>query len=86
MACASAHYEEMEDLVAAEVFVLAVEQRQLQCVDHAAYCINDPACQQPSNAAGDRLFKSCVNASTQVHPIPMYSTDDTHFGQYTKML
>ena len=37
-----------------------------------------------ANAAGVREFKICPNARTQVHPIPIYKTEETHFGHYTK--
>ena len=36
MAGASAHYEEVKDLVAAEIFMLTVEKREFQRVDDAA--------------------------------------------------
>lgn len=47
MAEASAHDEEMEDLVGAEIFMLRVEDRQFQRVDHTADGIDDAAGEQP---------------------------------------
>ena len=44
MACASAHYEQMEDLMAAEILMPAVEDRQFQRIDHSPHSIDDPAC------------------------------------------
>ena len=41
MAEASAHDEEMEDLVGAEIFMLRVEDRQFQRVDHTADGVDD---------------------------------------------
>lgn len=48
VAGASAHDEEMEDLVAAEVLVLAVKDRELQRVDHTAHGVDDASCEEPS--------------------------------------
>ena len=47
MAEASAHDEEMEDLVGAEIFMLRVEDRQFQRVDHTADGIDDAAGEKP---------------------------------------
>ena len=47
MAEASAHDEEMEDLVGAEIFMLRVEDRQVQRVDHTADGIDDAAGEKP---------------------------------------
>lgn len=44
VACASAHYEEMKNLMAAEIFMSAVEDWELQRINHAADGIDDPAC------------------------------------------
>jgi len=52
MAGASAHHEQMEDLVAPEILVPAVEKRQLQSVDHAADRVNDAACQKLAKGGG----------------------------------
>ena len=46
-----AHDKKMEDLMGSEEGMPAVKQRELQCVDHTAYCINDPACQKPEKSA-----------------------------------
>ena len=50
MAEASAHDEEMEDLVGAEIFMLRVEDRQFQSVDHAADRVDDPAGEEPGES------------------------------------
>lgn len=44
VACASAHHEEMENLVASEVFVLTVKDRYLQRVYDASRRIDETAC------------------------------------------
>jgi len=38
---ASAHYEQMKDFMASEILMLAVENRELQCVDDTANSIDD---------------------------------------------
>ena len=48
MAGTSAHHEEVEDFVAAEILMLSVENRKLQCIDHTADCVNDSAGEKPS--------------------------------------
>lgn len=50
VADASAHDEEVEDLVGAEVFVACIEEGKLQCVDDAAYGVDDAAGQKPSES------------------------------------
>ena len=52
MAEASAHDEEMEDLVGAEIFMLRVEDRQFQRVDDSADGIDNAACQKPAEGGG----------------------------------
>ena len=47
MAEASAHDEEMEDLMGAEIFVFRVEDRQFQRVDHAADGVDDATGEKP---------------------------------------
>ena len=51
MACASAHYKQMEDLMAAEILMSAVEDRQFQRIDHSPRGIDDPACKKPSEGS-----------------------------------
>jgi hypothetical protein len=43
-----------------------------------------PPVKSHPKAEGLMAFKIFVNASTHVQPIPMYKTEDTHFGQYTQ--
>lgn len=50
VAQASAHDEQMEDLVRAEILVFGVEERQLQGVDDAAHGVDDAARQEPGKA------------------------------------
>ena len=52
MARASAHYEQVEDLMAPEILMSAVEYGQLQCIDHSAHSVDNPAGKEPSE--GDR--------------------------------
>ena len=52
MAGASAHYKQVENLVTAEIFMPAVEERELQRVNDTAHRIDDAACQQPSERCG----------------------------------
>ena len=52
MAGASGHYEQMEDLVASEIFVLIVENRKFECIDDTAYSIDDTAGKEPSECRG----------------------------------
>ena len=48
VAHASAHYEEVEDLVRTEVFMAVIEDWELQCIDDAADRVDDTACQKPA--------------------------------------
>lgn len=57
MACASAHYEEMEDLVASEVFVPVIKEGQLQGIDHAAHGVDNAACQEPAECSGRHVVQ-----------------------------
>ena len=41
MAETSTHYEQMKDFMASEILMLAVENRELQCVDDTANSIDD---------------------------------------------
>lgn len=50
VAGASAHDKEVEDLMAAEIFMPAVEDRELQCIDHAADRVNNSSCQKPAKS------------------------------------
>jgi len=67
MAEASAHDEEMEDLVGAEIFVFRVEDRQLQRVDHAADGVDDTAGQQPCKG-GRRESRNDLADRHDAHP------------------
>ena len=49
MTDASAHYEQMKDFLASEILMLAVENRELQCVDDTANCIDDTTCLPAGN-------------------------------------
>ena len=71
MACASAHYEQVENLMASKILVPGVEEWI-------------PPARSHPKAAGDKALSIWVNASTQVQPIPIYSTEETHFGQNTQ--
>lgn len=51
MADTSTHYKKMKDLMAAEVFMAAVKDRQFQCVDDTANRIDNAACQKPSECS-----------------------------------
>lgn len=48
VAHASAHHEEVEDLVRTEVFMAVIEDWELQCIDDAADRVDDTACQKPA--------------------------------------
>ena len=48
MAGTSEHDKEVEDFVAAEILMLTVENRKLQCIDHTADCVEDSAGEKPS--------------------------------------
>ena len=43
MTKASSHDEQMKDLMGTKVFVIGVEYRKLQGVDHAAQGVDDPS-------------------------------------------
>ena len=45
VAGASGHDEQVKDFVAAEILVPAVEQRELQSVDHTAHGIDNTSCE-----------------------------------------
>ena len=72
VADASAHNEEVEDLVASEVFMFVIENRYFQCINNTADCVDiiPPASSHPKAAKGI-LRKICANARTHVHPIPI---------------
>ena len=57
VAGASAHDEEMEDLVAAEVFMPAVEDWKLQRVDHTAHGVDDPSGEEPSEGCRGHIVQ-----------------------------
>lgn len=52
MAEASGHDEEVKNLVGAEAFVAAVENRKLQGIDYSAGGINDSPGQKPAESSG----------------------------------
>ena len=56
----SGHYKQMKDLMASEIFVLIVKDWKLQSI----------ASSHPK-AAGLKEFSNCVNARTQVQPMPI---------------
>ena len=43
----TSHDEQMEDFMGAEIFVMGVEDGEFQRIDHAAYSVDDAACQEP---------------------------------------
>lgn len=47
MAEAAAHDEEVEDFMGAEVFMPAVEERELEGIDYSTDGIDDASCQKP---------------------------------------
>ena len=67
----SGHYKQMKDLMASEIFVLIVKDWKLQSIDHAANGVDDTTGQQHPKAAGLKEFSNCVNARTQVQPMPI---------------
>ena len=57
MAGASAHYKQVENLVTAEIFMPAVEERELQCVNDTADCIYNSTGKKPVECG----FWKCIN-------------------------
>lgn len=57
MADAAAHDKQVEDLMGAEIFVVGVEEGELQCVDHTAHSVDDASCQQPQEGGGGQSVK-----------------------------
>ena len=57
MTDASAHDEEMEDLVGAEIFMLRIEDRKLQRIDHTADGIDDAAGQKPAEPCARQVVE-----------------------------
>ena len=56
MTKAAAHYKEMKDLMRAKVFVSVVKDGKLQCIDNAAYCVDDASRQEPAKCStGERI-------------------------------
>ena len=53
----SGHYKQMKDLMASEIFVLAVENRKLQSIDNAANCIDDTTGKKPSKSGSRKGMK-----------------------------
>ena len=77
VAGASAHDEQVEDLMTAEVLVSAVEQRKLQRVDHAADGVDDPACKQPSESGRGEIAEQLGECQ---HTGPSHA--DVKHGRY----
>lgn len=50
VACASSHDEEVKDLMASEILMLAVKERKLQRIDHSADRIDYSAGKEPSES------------------------------------
>lgn len=67
MADTSAHNEEMEYFVGAETLVLGIEYRKLQCIDDAAYGIDDSACQKPKESSMRKRVEE-LSEYKQAHP------------------
>ena len=55
MADASAHDEQVKNFVRAEIFMKGIENRKLERINYAAYCIDDAACKKPPES---RMWKS----------------------------
>lgn len=53
----SAHYEEMKDLMAAEIFMTAVEYRKFQCIDHSTYSINNSSGKKPCKSGRGHIIE-----------------------------
>lgn len=50
MACTAAHNKQVEDLMASEIFVFQIEDRELKRIDDAADGIDDAAGKQPDKS------------------------------------
>lgn len=61
MACASAHYKQMEDLVQAKVLPVVLKPGKLQRVDDAAHGVDDTAGQKEAEAQGRQLVEQRSN-------------------------
>lgn len=67
VAQASAHDEQVEDLVGAEILMLGVEERQLQGIDDSAHGVDDAARQKPGEA-GRRQGADDLGERQDAHP------------------
>ena len=47
MADASAHDEQMENLMGTEIFMSGIKQRKLQCIYYTAYSVDNATCKKP---------------------------------------
>ena len=57
MAEASAHDEQMENLMGAKRFMSGIEQRQLQRIDNPANGVDDSACQKPAESGTAQVIE-----------------------------
>lgn len=57
MTHASQHYENMKYFMRSEIFMLGIEDGQLQCVDDTAYSIDDAAGQEPAEACTGQVVE-----------------------------
>ena len=62
----STHHEQMENFMAAEVFVKCVKYRKFQSIDYTTDGVDDAACQKPA-----RSVHSWVNTGRHVQPMAM---------------
>ena len=63
--------------MASEVLMSAVEQRQLQRIDHAADGVDDPACKQPSESGRGEIGEQLGECQ---HTGPSHA--DVKYGRY----
>ena len=70
MACASAHHKEVEDLMASEVLVTVVEDRELQRVDHAADGVDVAPGKEPSELGGRQVIQNLAECK---HAYPAHA-------------
>ena len=57
VACTSAHHEQMENLMGAEIFMLCIENRHFQCIDNTADRVDNASCEKPSERRSGQCMK-----------------------------
>ena len=86
VADASAHNEEVEDLVASEVFMFVIENRYFQCINNTADCVDNTSCKQPSESGQRHIAENLCKCKDTRPSHSDIKNGETHFGKIPKKL